>query len=63
MAEFAFVASDQSKKKNTADSIQQGQWFGPRTVRFMIAAVRTTLESKSTQRGQQLFFFFIRLCS
>jgi hypothetical protein len=57
VAEFALVAPDKSKKKQSADSTQPSERFSPRMERFMIATVRTAVQSKFPQPSQLSFFF------
>ena len=54
VTEFTAMVPNKLEKQERTASIQPCQRLSPRTVDFVIAAVRTASQSKSTQRGQLL---------
>ena len=47
VTEFVLVAPDKVKKEKPTPSLQPCKWLSPRTVNFMIAAVRTAFQPNS----------------
>jgi hypothetical protein len=55
VTELTLVAPDKLKKENPTPSVQPSQRFSSGAINFMIAAIRTALQSDFMKRGPHLF--------